>query len=135
MNTDYDVYSTFDIEKHKATFINYFEAILLPSGEVVYAVPSHVEKLIELTGESRETVWATMPVTAHPLTWLLAYTGCVSMWSYFHKGDTVSAAQAEKLQELIDAGLTKGRDTFWDELDANLAKDHNTFWNDVDSDT
>lgn len=36
----------FDIETHKKTFKNYLEVIILENGRIVYAVPSHQEKLI-----------------------------------------------------------------------------------------
>lgn len=39
------LHSPFDLETHKKTFINYFEAVILPSGEVEYAIPSHQEYL------------------------------------------------------------------------------------------
>lgn len=39
------LHSPFDLELHKKTFINYFEAVILPSGKVEYAVPSHQEYL------------------------------------------------------------------------------------------
>lgn len=44
----YSIYCKFDLQKHKSHFINYLEVIVKPDGEVVYAVPSHQEKLIEL---------------------------------------------------------------------------------------
>lgn len=107
MEQGYGLRSVFDIEKHKQTFINYFEAIILPSGEVVYAVPSHIEKLIQITGESREVIYDKMPITASPIHWLLDYTGCVSLWSAFHLGEPTTAEQQKTLQSLIEAGLTK----------------------------
>lgn len=39
------LHSPFDLETHKKTFIDYFEAVILPSGTVEYAIPSHQEYL------------------------------------------------------------------------------------------
>lgn len=39
----YDVYSKFDLEKHKQRFENYFEVIIEEDGMIHYAVPSHQE--------------------------------------------------------------------------------------------
>lgn len=103
----YNVYSKFDIEMHKKTFVNYLEAIILPSGEVQYAVPSHVEKLILLTGEKREDFFEKMPISASPIDWLLDYTGCISLWSDFHKGNPTTKEQKETLKLLIREGLTE----------------------------
>lgn len=54
LNTDvdhYDVYSEFDIEKHAKTFINYLEVIITPDGKAHYAVPSHLQYLINMLCE------------------------------------------------------------------------------------
>lgn len=63
---EYGLHSTFDIEKHKQTFIDYFEVILTIDGTVQYAVPSHQEKLIEIGkekfGKSREDFIAMFPI-------------------------------------------------------------------------
>lgn len=40
----YDVYSPFDLEKHKQKYVNYLEVIIDHRGKVMYAVPSHNEK-------------------------------------------------------------------------------------------
>lgn len=50
----YDVYSKFDLEKHKKTFINYFETIINPDGTIEYAVPSHSEIVIRKYLEKKE---------------------------------------------------------------------------------
>ena len=107
MNKKYDMYSDFDITLHKQTFVNYFEAILLPNGQVVYATPSHVEKLLSITKEPRDEIYDKMPITASPLHWLIEYTGCISMWSEFYIGSPTTDEQKEMLQLLIDEGLTK----------------------------
>ena len=42
------LHSPFDIKVHKQTFINYLEVVISPEGIVEYAVPSHVEKLLQI---------------------------------------------------------------------------------------
>lgn len=106
---DYDVYSSFDLEKHKQTFRDYLEAVILKDGTVEYAVPSHTEKLISLTGIERETLYDMIPVNASPLEWLLSYTGCVCVWSRFYLGTPTTSAQEKTLQLLLDEGLTLNR--------------------------
>lgn len=47
--TDNEIlHSKFDVEVHSKHFINYCEVIVLPNGEVEYAVPSHERKAIEI---------------------------------------------------------------------------------------
>lgn len=45
---EYNVYSKFDIQSHKKTYINYLEVLILEDGAVEYAVPSHQEKVLEI---------------------------------------------------------------------------------------
>ena len=47
----YDIYCDFDIEKHKQTYINYLEVMILRDGTIVYAVPSHQMKAEQLCCE------------------------------------------------------------------------------------
>lgn len=106
---DYDVYSKFDLEKHKMTFVNYFEAIILPTGEVQYAIPSHQEALIRLAfpNFTRDEAWEQVPIVEDPINFLLIKTGCISCWSNFHIGAPCTPEQEEMLQILINEGLTK----------------------------
>lgn len=104
---NYSVYSKFDIELHKQKFINYMEAVILPSGEIQYAIPSHLEKLLAITGEDREVIYEKMPIWASPIQWLCEYTGCISVWSDFYAGTPTTDEQKKSLKKLIDEGLTK----------------------------
>lgn len=47
----YAVYSNFDAEQRKKTFIHYLEVVIDENGNIMYAVPSHQEKLISLACE------------------------------------------------------------------------------------
>lgn len=48
---EYSIYSDFDMECHKNTFTNYLEVVIGENGKIMYAVPSHQEKLIKLACE------------------------------------------------------------------------------------
>lgn len=108
-NEKYDLYSPFDIEKHKQTFINYLEVVILSNGEIQYAVPSHMEKMIVIIGEPREKLIEKMPITASPLEWLIEKSNCISVWSGFYKGNPKTEQQKTTLKQLIDNGLTQNR--------------------------
>ena len=41
---EFDIYCDFDIEKHKETYTNYLEVLILENGTIVYAIPSHQMK-------------------------------------------------------------------------------------------
>lgn len=41
MDEEYNLYSQFDVSKHKQTYTNYLEVIIDSDGNVMYAVPSH----------------------------------------------------------------------------------------------
>ena len=49
----YDIYCAFDLEKHKQTYVQYLEVVILEDGTVEYAVPSHQEKLIALACQKK----------------------------------------------------------------------------------
>lgn len=52
---EYSVYSDLDMEQHKKTFINYLEVVIDENGKIMYAVPSHQEKLIKLACQKTES--------------------------------------------------------------------------------
>ena len=53
----YDIYCAFDLEKHKQTYVQYLEVVILEDGTVEYAVPSHQEKLIALRSFTQVWRW------------------------------------------------------------------------------
>lgn len=109
----YDIYCDFDIKKHKETYTNYLEVIILSTGKVVYAVPSHLEKLIKIAMEkyncSREKVNEMCPkeMWFDFMTWLCNITDCVAVWNYGIRGKP-NRFQKHKLIELKNNGLYKG---------------------------
>lgn len=116
----YDVYSDFDIEQHKKTFINYLEVVILPDGTVKYAVPSHQEFLInyicEKWGLTREKFNTLVPeqYAFNFLNWLMTVSGCVCIWTSFYKGEC-NFVQIRKIRELIVSGILKDKDVKVDE--------------------
>ena len=111
----YDVYSEFDLEKHKATYTNYLEVLIDESGEVMYAVPSHQEKAIQIACEkleiSREELKQMCPrkYWCDFMKWLCLITGVVAVWNDTCVcGNHATKAQAATLRRLKLAGVYKG---------------------------
>lgn len=107
----YNLYSKFDIEKHKETYINYLEVIILPDGTIEYAVPSHQEKLIKIAMDklklTREELFELCPDGYYiPMEWLTKITGCVSVWNEFVGGEP-NEIQKEVIEQLRLEGLLK----------------------------
>lgn len=63
--------------------IRYCEIVIKPDGEIVKAIPSHIECLIKLLGLPRETIHQLMPISDSPISWLIRKTNCVSVWYDF----------------------------------------------------
>jgi hypothetical protein len=93
----------FDLETHKKTFANYFEAVIAPNGTVLYACPSHLEVLERLyclrTGRDamddvpRER-WLDV------LDWLMEQTGCICAWTGGTMGRIGTMEQEETVRML-----------------------------------
>ena len=86
MGEEYSVYSAFDIEKHKKTFINYLEVLVLKDGTIRYAVPSHqilAEQLcMEKLNISRSELWAlTTDHMGDYMEWLLTTAEAIAVWN------------------------------------------------------
>ena len=62
------------------TGICYCEAVIAPDGNIEYAIPGHVYKLIEVANESRDELDRMMPMRAAPLHWLIEHTGYGAVW-------------------------------------------------------
>ena len=82
----YDIYCAFDLEKHKQTYVQYLEVVILEDGTVEYAVPSHQEKLIALAcqkrGVTRQELNDLCPREYYYdfLTWLCMQANAVADW-------------------------------------------------------
>ena len=112
----YDIYCDFDIEKHKQTYIDYLEVMILRDGKIVYAIPSHQEKAIAICCEnlnvSRKELNAMCPreYWADYLTWLLNQCGAVAVWNEFYQaGESgLNDKQRATLKRLKLHGLYRG---------------------------
>lgn len=101
----YDLNSKFDIQKHKETYLYYFEALIFPDGHVEYAVPSHQELLIRKVCEkyniSREEMIEHIPFSAFKqlldsLDVILCWYDCIRL------PRSITKEQLNTLNELID---------------------------------
>lgn len=60
--------------------INYCEIVISPDGDIEYAVPSHIYKLIDIAKESKDELDTIMPNRAAPLPWLCEHTRYAVCW-------------------------------------------------------
>lgn len=107
---EYDVYSDFDIDKHKQHFVNYCEVIITPDGKVHYAVPSH-QGFMERYGAAEKGMSLDDFIYSCPedmyaryLEWLMLETGCIPCWGKGYIGDP-NPRQKAALIRLFEAGL------------------------------
>ena len=115
----YDIHSKFNIKKHKETFINYLEVLILQDGTIEYAVPSHQEKALDLAckklNKTKQEIEDMCPREYYCdyLTWLLGITGSVSVWGnaaeHFIVYKTINKKQIMVLRSLKKQGLYKGK--------------------------
>lgn len=107
------LHSPFDIDTHKKLFVNYLEVVIHEDGNIVYAVPSHQEYLIQylmnMLLKSRREVLDMVPVDYYfdMLTWLCDQTKCILVWNDHYKGNT-NKHQRNALRKLRMNGVYKG---------------------------
>lgn len=110
----YTVYSDFDIEQHKKTFIHYLEVVIDENGKIMHAVPSHQEKLISLVCEklnvTREELNAVCPQEYYFdfVDWICKMSGACAVWENFIECDKLVEQQIRALQILKENGLYLG---------------------------
>lgn len=115
---EYSVYSKFDIQKHKETYINYLEVLILEDGTVEYAVPSHQAKALEIAckklNKTKKEIKDICPRAYYwdYLTWILGISGAVSVWANCGENliryKTINKKQIATLKRLKLHGLYKG---------------------------
>jgi hypothetical protein len=104
----------FNIETHKMTFINYLEVVIVEDGTVMYAVPSHQEKLISLACQklnvTRDELNELCPKEYYFdfMTWLCKVSGCVALWNS-HKMGVANERQLEIIKQLSEEKLYHGK--------------------------
>ena len=110
----YTVYLNFDIEQHKKTFIHYLEVIIDENGKIMYAVPSHQEKMISLACEklnvTRKELNSMCPKEYYFdfMTWLCKMSGACAVWENFIQFGKLTEQQIRTLEILKDNGLYLG---------------------------
>lgn len=110
----YDLYSDFDIEQHKKTFIHYLEVVIDENGKIMYTVPSHQEKQITLACKklnvTREELNAMCPQEYYfdIMTWFCKMSSTCAVWERFIKADKLTQQQIKTLQMLKDNELYLG---------------------------
>lgn len=110
----YTVYSEFDVELHKKTFIHYLEVVIDENGKIMYAVPSHQEKIIKIACEklniTRDRLNEMCPEEYYFefMTWLSRMSGACAVWENQVMGDKFTGEQIKALQMLKNDGLYLG---------------------------
>lgn len=100
-----DKNTVFDYKTHRKNFINYLEVIILKDGKIVYAVPSHQMKLIDIyikeNNINREDLLDTIPIEEDIICWLIYHTECVAVWyNFVYAPDNITDKQKESLRRL-----------------------------------
>lgn len=100
-----DVNAPFDFKKHKDNFPCYTEVCILKDGTIKYAVPSHVDFLVELAKvnpkDCPSEYWCST------LDWLMSLTGAIAVWTDYYRGKP-NLVQLRTLSHLKESGLYVG---------------------------
>ena len=110
----YNLNSDFNPELHKQTFIHYLEVIIDENGKIMYAVPSHQEKMIKLACERLNVTRAKLNEMCPEeyyfdlMTWLSKVSGACEVWENQVIGDKFTPRQIKALQMLKNEGLYLG---------------------------
>lgn len=100
------LHSPFDLETHKATFVNYTEVVIDPEGTIHYAVPSHTCFLenycckmyhisrSELSARVPREYWCDMNA------FLMKMSGCMLVWNC---GYDYYEAMTDKQKSAVDS--------------------------------
>ncbi|MDA1675337.1 hypothetical protein [Bacillus cereus group sp. TH152-1LC] len=114
MNQQQILHSPFNLEIHKKEFIDYLEVIIDENGTIMYAVPSHQEKLISIACDklkiTRDELIKRCPVEYYfdVMTWLCQVSDCVALWTSRMEGKA-NKKQEETIEKLIEEDLYIGR--------------------------
>lgn len=85
---------------------NYCEVVISPNGDIEDAIPSHLYKLISVSGESMDNLNKMISRRAAPMEWLIEHTGYAVCWyNYFIVPDKYTDNQRRSITELIKAGV------------------------------
>lgn len=105
--------SPFDIEIHKATFVNYLEVVILKDGTIEYAVPSHQLKVTDIIAKERGMTRNEVADLCPPEyyfdynNWLCIESNTIMVHYHFYIGEP-NDVQLHSLIELLTAGVYGG---------------------------
>ena len=89
------------ITHHNKNFICYCEIVIHPDGDIEYAIPSHQETLIRITGIDRDVLRDTLSIKCDMMKELCNITNCVSVWyNYYITPDFITKEQLHSLKLL-----------------------------------
>ena len=114
MNDEYNLQSEFDAEKHKEKYVNYLEVVIDENGTVMYAVPSHQEKVIEIACKKMKVNRQQLEAMCPPEyyldfgVWLCKVANAVMIWNDFYMCATMNRKQMAAIRKLKLCGLYKG---------------------------
>jgi len=114
MEETYSLYSEFDLEQHKKHYPHYLEVIIGPDGNVMYAVPSHQYKLMDIAcrkfGVDRKKLDEMCPreYWCDYMRWLCSITDCIAVWERGIQYYSVNHKQMATLRRLKMAGVYTG---------------------------
>ena len=99
----------FDVERHKRTFIAYLEVIIDSDGNIIYAIPSHQQLLIAMTGKTVQQLEEEIPLECmfDATAWLCKQVGCIAVWYDKYVGEP-NDIQKETLGMLKRHGVYSG---------------------------
>lgn len=94
------------IHAHQEDETDECECIIHPDGSVDEPLPSHINRLIELTGRDSSWLHAQMDKGMEPLFWLVEFTKCLAVWrTRVVSPANPTQAQLDTLEELRDSAL------------------------------
>ena len=107
--------------------ICYCEAVIYPDGDVEYCIPSHQEKLIEISGKSKEELMKEIPNIASIYEWLAdKYNIAVLWYDYIVLPRNYSEQQIKSIQKLMKASILRNNITavITDEVDRSISVEY-----------
>lgn len=104
---EYNLHSKFNYKKHSETYICYCEVVIMPNGTVHYAVPSHLEFLMNTYCDkynmTRKALYDYLYDYNVPFNFLLYELHAVCVWYNYYEG-TPNKKQQRVLNKLQDTG-------------------------------
>lgn len=94
------------IHIHQSDETDECECIIRPDGSVDEPLPSHINRLVDISG--RELAWLheQMSKGMEPLFWLVEFTGCLAVWkTRVVSPSKPTRAQLDTLEELRNGAL------------------------------